>query len=74
MKMKQQYDESLYPPLENVPKRYAISKRNEFMVDNADIVIAYVVFGFGGASKTLRYAEKKRKRTICFSIQEGKRV
>ena len=23
------YDETLYPPLENVPKRYAISKRNE---------------------------------------------
>lgn len=68
------YDESLYPPLENVPRRYAISKRNEYMVDNADIVIAYVVFGFGGARKTLRYAEKKRKRIICFSIQEGKRV
>ena len=26
------YDETLYPPLENVPLRFAISRRNEWMV------------------------------------------
>ena len=60
------YDESIYPPLENVPRRYAISKRNEYMVDNADVVVTYVVFSFGGAYKTMRYAERKRKRVIRY--------
>ena len=55
------YDETLYPPLENVPRRYAISKRNEFMVDHSDVIVAYVVYSFGGACKTLRYAERKHK-------------
>ena len=61
------YDDTLYPPLENVPRRYAISKRNEYIVDNADVVIAYVVYGFGGASKMLQYAEKKRKRIVLYN-------
>ena len=60
------YDESIYPPLENAPRRYAISKRNEYMVDKADVVVAYVVYGFGGASKTLRYAERKHKRIVRY--------
>ena len=60
-------DESIYPPLEKVPKRFAISKRNEYMVYNADVVVAYVVYGFGGASKTIQYAERKGKRIIRFS-------
>ena len=62
------YDESIYPPLENVPRRFAISKRNEYMVDNAEIVVAYVVFGFGGAYNTMRYAERKRKRMIRYGV------
>lgn len=61
------YDESIYPPLENVPRRYAISKRNEYMVDSSCVVVAYVVCGFGGASKTLEYAERKHKRIIRFN-------
>ena len=58
------YDETLYPPLENVPRRYAISRRNEYIVDHADVVVAYVVYSFGGAGKTLKYAERKQKRII----------
>lgn len=61
-----EYDESNYPPLENVPRRYAISRRNEYMVDNADVVIAYVLYSFGGASKTLRYSERKHKRIVRY--------
>ncbi len=61
------YDESIYPPLEHVLKRYAISRRNEYMVDAADTVVAYVVYGFGGARNTLRYAERKQKRIIRFN-------
>ena len=60
------YDETIYPPLENMPRRYAISKRNEYMVDNADVVVAYVVYGFGGAWRTLKFAERKQKRIVRY--------
>ena len=55
------YNYTLFPPLESVPPRYAISKRNEWMVAQADIVIAYVTHGWGGAAKTLKYAQAKKK-------------
>ena len=58
------YDCSEYPPIENVPKRFAISKRNEWMISKADIVIAYVAYGRSGASKTLEFAERKKKHII----------
>lgn len=61
------YDETVYPPLENVPKRYAISKRNENMVDMAETVVSYVVYSFGGAYKTLYHAHKRHKRVIQYS-------
>ncbi len=63
------YDETVYPPLESVPKRYAIARRNEYMVDRADAVIAFVVHSFGGAYKTLCYARRKDKRIISYNAQ-----
>ena len=60
------YDYSLYPSLESVPKRYAILKRNQSMVDEADIVVAYVLHDWGGAVKTLDYAMRKGKTVIRF--------
>lgn len=61
------YDESIYPPLEKIPRRYAISKRNEYMVDRADLVVAYVIYCFGGANKTFQYAYRKRKRIVRYT-------
>ncbi|MBR2460730.1 MAG: hypothetical protein IKB34_05840 [Clostridia bacterium] len=58
------YDSTLYPPIENTPPRYAIIKRNEWMVSEADLVIAYVSHTYGGAYKTLRYARSKNKKII----------
>ena len=58
------YDYSIYPPLENVPLRYAISKRNEWMVRNSDVVVAYVEFSWGGANKMLEFATKNKKKVI----------
>lgn len=60
------YDYTLFPPLESVPPRYAILKRNEWMVAQADVVIAYVTHGWGGAGKTLEYARTKRKTVILY--------
>ncbi len=58
------YDASIYPPIENTPKRFAILKRNQWMVDTADVVIAYVKYPFGGAAKTLEYAKRRNKRIV----------
>lgn len=60
------YDGTTYPPIESVPKRYAISHRNKWMVEQADIVIAYVIHDWGGAATTLKYALKKGKQIIRF--------
>lgn len=58
------YDGTIYPPIEKTPLRFAISKRNEWMISEADLVIAYVSHSFGGAYKSLKYAERKKKRII----------
>ena len=58
------YDEIVYPELESVPWKFAISKRNEWMVEQADIVIAFVDHDWGGAATTLQYAKRKKKTII----------
>ena len=60
------YDSTVYPPLETVPRRFAISHRNRWMVEVADVVVAYVLHDWGGAATTLRYAKQKAKRIIRF--------
>lgn len=57
-------DSSLYPPIENVPLKYAISKRNEWVMCNADLIIAYVKHNYGGAYNSLRIAKRKNKKII----------
>lgn len=61
------YDTTLYPPLEKVPRRFAISKRNEYMVNEADVVVAYVTHDWGGAATTLAYAKRKKKEIINYA-------
>lgn len=58
------YDRTLYPGLEHVPRRYAISKRNEYMVDVSDVLLAYVTHDWGGAARTVEYARQKKKRVV----------
>ncbi|MFI3294168.1 MAG: hypothetical protein SNI70_11715 [Rikenellaceae bacterium] len=60
------YDYTIYPELEKVPKRFAILKRNEIMVQDNDVLVAYVTHSWGGAAKTLEYAQKKKKRIILY--------
>ena len=61
------YDSLIYPPIENVPVRFAILKRNEWMMENADLVIAYVKHNHGGAYKTLCVAKRKKKLIVNIS-------
>ena len=65
---KYHYDDIIFPPLESVPRKFAILKRNEWMVDSAELVIAYVKYSWGGAAKTLEYA--KRKNTSFINISQ----
>ena len=60
------YDSTLYPPLENVPRRFAILKRNQWMVEAADVLVAYVIHGWGGAAQTLAHARRKKKPCIVY--------
>lgn len=60
------YDLTEYPPIEKVPLRYAIVKRNQWMVEKADVVVAYVQYSWGGAAKTLEHARRKQRRIIQY--------
>ena len=60
------YDYMIYPTLKDVTQRSAIPKRNEWMVDAADVVVAYVTHEWGGAAKTLEYARRCGKRVILY--------
>ena len=61
---KYHYDDVIFPPLESVPRKFAILKRNERVVEEADLVISYVTYSRGGATKTLEYAKRKKKTII----------
>ncbi len=61
---KKLYDCSEYPNIENVPLKFAILKRNQYMVQKSDAVIAYVCHSWGGAAKMLAFANKKGKVII----------
>ena len=60
----EEYDEIVYPPIESVPYKFAIIKRNEWMIDQAETVIAYVNRGYGGAARSVKYARRKYKRIV----------
>ena len=65
---KYHYDDVIFPPLESVPRKFAILKRNEWMVDEAALVIAYVMYSLGGAAKTLEYAKRRKKLIINLTV------
>ena len=65
------YDSTVYPPLETVPHRFAISHRNRWMVESADVVVAYVLHDWGGAATTLRCAKQRKKSIILYRDEMG---
>ena len=68
---KSYYDDVIFPPIESVPRKFAILKRNEWMVDSADLVIAYVKYSWGGAAKTLEHAKRKKKQIKNLAINNN---
>lgn len=56
---------TIYPEgLENAPYRFAIVKRNIWMLDKADIVITYVYHTFGNSAKIQKKAINKGKKVF----------
>lgn len=56
---------TIYPEgIESVPKKHAISYRNDWIVKKADMVICYITHNYGGAAKFVEKACKKGK-TVC---------
>ena len=53
------YDALCYPNAPSVHYRAAITKRNGFMIDHADLLVAFVETPSGGAYTALRYAESR---------------
>jgi hypothetical protein len=62
------YTNTIYPEgIETVPKRFAISYRNKWMVEQSDIVITYVARTYGGAWQFKALAERQEKMVIELS-------
>jgi len=56
---------TLFPQgIENVPKRFAISWRNKWMLHQADYVVTYVKRSQGGAAQFAVLAQRQGKRLI----------
>ncbi len=54
------YGDTIFPAeLANVPPRFAVSRRNDWMLGRAELVVAYVRYGTGGAAKFVERAKKK---------------
>ena len=58
-------ENSIYPEgLETAPKRFAIDRRNRWMLDRADYLISYVLYNTGGAYKFSKMAERMGVKII----------
>lgn len=53
--------------IETVPKRFAISWRNKWMVREADIILCYITHSWGGAAQFVEYAKRQGKEIINLS-------
>ena len=62
------YTNTILPEgIETKPKRFAISYRNKWMIQQSDIVVTYVTHSFGGAARFKNTAERKGKTIIELS-------
>ena len=50
---------SIYPEIEKGPKRFAIERRNKWMIDKATHCIAFINRTYGGAYKFAKRAKRK---------------
>ena len=53
------FDNSYYPPLENVPRKFTIVRSNQYMVNVADSIICYVKHS-GNTRNLIEYAQRRQ--------------
>ena len=59
------YSDTMLPEgIERVPKRFAISRRNSWMLEKSCYVVAYVTHPWGGAARFAEKAEKHGRKVI----------
>ena len=59
------FGDTMFPEgLELVHPRYAIDRRNHWMLERSDYVVPYVRYSWGGAAKFAAMAERQGKRII----------
>ncbi|MBQ3087095.1 MAG: hypothetical protein IJC45_07155 [Clostridia bacterium] len=69
----QDFSDTIFPEaLVTVPPRFAIDKRNRWMIERSDIIITYVSRNIGGAYKFETIARKKGKTVIRLAEKTDK--
>ncbi|MGN0566730.1 MAG: hypothetical protein ACI4IU_08655 [Candidatus Limousia pullorum] len=64
------FSDTIYPDgLELTPPKYAIDKRNRWMLNQSEYVVTYIKTTFGGAYKFKNLAEKKGKIVINLAVK-----
>ena len=62
-------DKTIFPEgLENVLRRFAISKRNDWLISNANIVVVYYTNTFSNSYKLAQKATKKNLNIINLKV------
>ena len=57
------FDGTYHPEgLENTPRRYAIVRTNQIMVDNSDWLVCYVQHGASNSRNLLEYAQRRAQK------------
>lgn len=63
-----EYSDTIFPQgFEYIHPKFAIDKRNRWMIEKSDVVVTYVTREIGGAAKYKAIAEKKGKFVINIS-------
>ncbi len=50
--------------IESVPKRFAISQRNKWLLRQSDVVVSYITHSWGGAAQYAEMAVRQKKTVI----------
>ncbi len=59
------FSDTIFPEgLEAVPSRFAISRRNEWMLKQSDFVVTYITHNWGGAAQYAEKAQRQDKRVL----------
>lgn len=59
------YSDTVLPEgIEEVPPRFAISRRNKWMLFQSDFVVTYIIRSWGNAAQFAKIAERQKKTVI----------